>query len=447
MLPRAFGGRMKGFPNQVADLGKLAQGMRALIERVDAGENPRDDGVLGPALVRAGVAGTGHGRVRLPVERYIREQFKKKPSARSFGATARGLRELYELFGFINVGQQVRVTDLGRQAAAYSGLALNAEQIAFWRRVIRNMTHDGGDGETSHPYQVLLHLVGQKPGITRAKCALALEAKNDSPGELARIERLANLREKEIIRRISGGKPANWENAKKVLPSLAERLSDVVVTKQGRDKTYRLADAPGRADAGPAAAPAAVARRQVAAGPLRAPRTSRVVTPDTIGRGRTLDTFDENAGAPSQLDPAAAAAAVQLRLDRFHRHELIVHSLAVRLDAVGAEIHVDPFDILALVAAVGILVEVKTLDGTEADEREQVRDAFGQLQYYEPFAAAPVAGQATIHKIACFERPISEAHRAWLNASGIGVIWRVGDVFAGDVLATRVLGRYIQELR
>ena len=110
--------------------------------------------MLGPALVRAGVAGTGHGRVRLPVERYIREQFAKKPSARSFGATARGLRELYELFGFIDVGQQVTVTDLGRQAAAYSGLAVNAEQIAFWRRVVRNMIHDGSDGEMSHPYQV-----------------------------------------------------------------------------------------------------------------------------------------------------------------------------------------------------------------------------------------------------------------------------------------------------
>ena len=281
------------------------------------------------------------------------------------------------------------------------------------------------------------------PGITRAKCALALEARNDSPQELSRIVELARLSEKEIIRRVCGDKPANWKNAKKVLPSLAERLSDVIVTQQGRERTYRLADAPGRADAGPAATPAAPVRQQA----LRAPRTSRVVTPETIGRARMLADFDEDVDRPLQLDPAAAAAAVKLRLDRLRRHEVIVHRLAVRLAAIGAHLHVDPFDILALIAALGILVEVKTLDGTDADQREQVRIALGQLLYYEPFAAAPVAGQATIYKIACFEGPISEPHGAWLNASGIGVIWCVGDGFAGDALASEYLGPHLEEFR
>src|SRR5205823_3603586 len=38
---------MKGFPNQIADLGKLAQGMRCILRLLDEGENPKDDGVLG----------------------------------------------------------------------------------------------------------------------------------------------------------------------------------------------------------------------------------------------------------------------------------------------------------------------------------------------------------------------------------------------------------------
>jgi hypothetical protein len=255
---------VKGFPNQAVDLAKLAAGMRALIQLLDSGQNPRDDDVFGPALVRANVAGTGHGRGR-PVEQYIRQQLALPRQRRSFGATARGLRELYELFGFIQIDRdRVWATELGRQAAAYAGAPLTAVQIAFWRRAVRNMSHDGGDREESHPYQVLLHLVGRKPGITRAKCALALEAKNDSIDELERIVRLADLPEEEILRQIREARAtqtagratqANWDNAKKVLPSLAEQLGDVVVTMRGRERTYRLAAGPGQAAAGGAPAP------------------------------------------------------------------------------------------------------------------------------------------------------------------------------------------------
>jgi hypothetical protein len=443
---------VKGFPNQIADLEKLADGMRALVERLDAGENPRDDGVYGPALVRAGVAGTGHTPV--PVEEYIARQLQNAPSDQSFRTTARGLRELYRVLGFIDdSGDDIVVTDLGHQAAAFAGAPLDPAQLNFWRNTIRDMAHDGGDGETSHPYQVLLRLVGQRPGITRAKCALALEARNDSAAELARIVALADLPDDEIRTRIRVSRrntpvtPQTWENAVKVLPSFAEQLRDVVVTTQNRVRTYRLADAPGRADAGPAAPQPAPAGGAAAAPRPRAPRTSRAVTPDTIGRGRTIENFDEEEDA-APVDAAAAAAGRERLRDRYRRHESIVHDLAVRLAAYGTELHADPFDILALSAALGILVEVKTLDGTESDERVRVREAFGQLLYYEPFAAAPMAGDASIQKIACFERPISQAHRDWLNGSAIGVIWSVGNGrFDGDALARDVLAGYLEELR
>src|SRR6266705_958270 len=158
---------MKGFPNQVAELGKLATGMRCLIRLVGNRANAKDDGVFGQALVRAGVAGTGH--TPMPVDRYIQQQLTKTASNQSFRTTARGLRELYRLLGFIDdTGPRIEVTDLGRQAGAFADSPMNPEQTDFWRRVIRNMTHDGADGEASHPYQVLLRLVAQKPGITRA---------------------------------------------------------------------------------------------------------------------------------------------------------------------------------------------------------------------------------------------------------------------------------------
>jgi hypothetical protein len=49
---------VKGFPNQVAELPKIATGIRCLVDIEAAGKNGKDDGVFGEALVRAGVAGT-----------------------------------------------------------------------------------------------------------------------------------------------------------------------------------------------------------------------------------------------------------------------------------------------------------------------------------------------------------------------------------------------------
>jgi hypothetical protein len=436
---------MKGFPNQVADLGKLAKAMQCIVRLVDRGDQAKDDGVLGQELVRAGVAGTGHRP--MPVEDYIRQQLENPQDRQSFRTTARGLRELFRILRFIeDSGDVVEVTDLGRQLAAFAGSPMNEARIGFWQRAIRNMSHDGGDGQESHPYQVLLRLIARKPGLAKSKCALALEAKNDSPKELARIVALVDLLEEEIRRRL-GVTPSNWANAVKVLPKLAEQLGDVVRTGQRGDYRYYIADAPGRAGAGAAEprAGAVPARTRRPSGPP-APRTSREVTPATIATTGPVDTFDE-VQVPPAVDPAAAATAVRTRLDRRRRHNLLVQQLATQLAATGGRLYENPFDILEVIAELGILAEIKTLDGTEEDERERVRDALSQLLYYEAFVTRPVAGEVTIRKVACFERRPSDAHIKWLNDNGIAVIWQDGERFAGDALAYRFLRRFLEEVR
>jgi hypothetical protein len=430
---------MKGFPNQVADLAKLATAMRSIVRLTERGAQARDDGVLGQELVRAGVAGTGHRP--MPVEEYIRRQLENTPSNQSFRTTARGLRELFRLLGFIrDDGDRVEVTDSGQQAASFADKEMNAEQIAFWRRIIGEMTHEG-DGDSSHPYQVLLRLVGRKPGITRAKCALALEARSDSARELDRIAELADLTEDEIRGRI-GVSESNWDNAKKILPKWAEQLGDVIRNGQ----SFVLADAPGRADAGAAAGPvpAGPLRRRVAAVP-RAPRTSRLVTPQNIAQAGAQG-FDE-VQIPPEIDPARAAQGVQTRLDRLRRHNTIVRRLAERLAAAGPRLYENPFDIFALFDAFGILAEIKTLDGAVEDERSQVQAALSQLLYYEAFVTPADAADGQVHKVACFEQAISDAHANWLNQLNIAVIWQVDGGFRGDALAAEFLGRYIEELR
>jgi hypothetical protein len=427
---------MKGFPNQVADLNKIGVAISTLVELVDGNRDARDDGVFGEALVRAGVAGTGH-KPR-PIEQYLKEQRRKEPGNQSFRTTARGLRELFRLMSLIeDAGQRVRVTELGRTAAQLTESA-EPERIEFWRKVISNIIHTAPNGDTSHPYQMLLRLVGRKPGITRAKCALALEARNDSAEELERIVALADLEEEVICQRI-GVTKSNWDNAKKVLPKFAEQLNDVV----RRGHSFWLARSPGGAESKAPTGQTRTAERRKA---TRAPRGSREVTPATIATANTDELFDEMA-IPPDLDPAAAQAAVRQRRARFRRHQQLVTALAERLSQAGADLHADPFDALAEFEDAGVLVEVKTLDGSAPDERSRVMEALSQLLYYEAFVTTAAVGAIAIHKIACFEAPITKAHQEWLNKAGIGSIWRLADGrFAGDALAARVLSSYIEEL-
>jgi hypothetical protein len=303
------------------------------------------------------------------------------------------------------------------------------------------MTHYGNDRESSHPYQVLLRLVAQKPGITRAICALALEAKDDSTEELDRIVALADLPEDEIRSTIGVTRP-NWDNAKKVLPKFAEQLGDVVRTGQ----SFVIAVAPGQAQVSRGEAPRSTRRGVSSGNRTRVPRTSRAVTPETIGRAGTDETFDEMDLSAPDRDPQSVIQSMILLRERLRRHNLLVKEIAARLDDAGAQLYEDPFDTLALIDDLGILVEVKTLDGTESDERERVRDALSQLLYYEAFVAEPVAGETPIRKVAFFETAISERHQAWLNIHGIAVIWKTGTSFAGDGLATEFIGRYLEEL-
>ncbi len=418
---------MKGFPNQVADLSKLAAGIASLVSVVDGGQSAKDDGIFGEALVRVGVAGTGH--VPMPVDEYLEEQLKKQVSNQSFRTTARGLRELYRILGFIDDSDtEVQATDLGRKAASYAGTSMGPEQMAFWRTAIRNMTQSDEDGRVSHPYQVLLRLIGQKPGITRAKSALALEALDDSAEELARIVALADLPEEEIRTKI-GVSESNWDNAKKILPRFAEQLQDVIKD----DQSFRLADAPGQAKAG-------IAEEAVTEKVIRAPRSSRSVTPDSIGRAATEDFFDEVVSAKG-VDAETVAKTNKLRFDRRRRHNLIVKELASRL--TDMKLFEDPFDVLALTNSVGVLIEVKTLDGAKADEVDRVREALSQLLYYEAFVTSPIAGATVVRKIACFEHPITEEHRLWLNRSEIAVIWKTDTGFMGDALARATLSDYL----
>lgn len=425
---------MKGFPNQVPDLRKLADGL-AIINRLnEQGGNTKSYDTLGEALVRGGVLGTGHGRNRKPVDQYLGEQRDKRPSYQSHQTGARLLREQYRMLGLIDEsGVRVELTEAGRRVASFSDQELDDRKRDHWRRLIRNISHPGRDDVRSHPYQVLLRLVGKKPGITRAKCALALEARDDSEQELDRIAGLSELGESEIRSQINETK-SNWDNAKKILPRFAEQLEDVVKVGQ----SFYLAAGPGK---GGTSREVPVLEEEI-----QRKRPSRSVTPDTIAVAATAEGFDEVELPLPTVDPAAMAAAVRARRDRLHRHNTLVREIARRYGSAGLALFEGRYDCLASGEIVGILNEVKTLDGTPTDEATQVRDSLGQLLYYEPFVKRETGG-GVIHKVAVFESRISDEHIQIMQDLGIVCIWKDGQQFAGGPGADELLGPYFEELR
>lgn len=402
-----------------------------MLDLLAKGENPKDDGVMGIALVYEGVAGRGHKPI--PIKKYIADQLLKDRSDQSFRTTARGLRELYELLGFITrEDDEIRVTDLGRSAALYANKPLDQIQTDFWRSAIRNMEHYGGEETFSHPYQVMLRLIAQRPGISRARCALALEASDDSAEELDRILQLSDLEESEIRLQIGVSKN-NWNNAKKILPKFAEQLGDVVKISG----SFYLADAPGERKL---PFTAEQERKKI-----RAPRSARSVTAETIGRAGTAGDFSDEVEISPLLDAEARARGIRIRRTRLRRHNLLVQELASKL--IGdPEIYEDPFDLFAVFPEVGILIEVKTLDGKATDERDRVRDALSQLLYYEAFVATPMAGEHLISKIACFESDITAEHKQFLNKLDIGVMWKSNDALEADKLARAIIWNRIKKV-
>lgn len=122
----------------------------------------------------------------------------------------------------------------------------------------------------------------------------------------------------------------------------------------------------------------------------------------------------------SQVD---LTQATEKRLDRSMRHQALLRNVANFLENAGYTLYEGMIDCLAEKDQSDVLIfEMKTLDGTATDEMNQVRDALGQLLYYD-FLQSGQFEQATKIKFACFEYPISEQHQQLLLRNGCYAIW------------------------
>lgn len=414
---------MKGFPNQIVDLNKLLNGLKCLQELIGADSSAKDDEIYGEALLRAKVI---DNRKHETVDIFLAKQREKRPQDRSYRTSARSLRELFRLLALIDDGGDlIKITSLGLKLLASQGK--ETEQI--WRESFWHLALQDKEGNISHPYQILLRLITKRHEMTRVKSPLALVAKTDSEAEIEALAKLVD-QDEEVLRIHFGESKSNWDNAKKILPSVGIQLGDIV---ENDDRTYKISpQSPMQAVVVTVTPPPACQAHKV---------QSRKVTSETAAAYESDPNWEAN--FRDSYDPDRVQEGIALRKARTADHNDMVKLLAKVFEGQGAELHEFPFDLLARWEDAAFLCEMKTIVGTAEDERSQVRDALAQLLYYRTFDVEDCGKPTPLHLFAVFNQPISSEHQSWLKGYGIHALWTEhGQVQGGssalDLLATRM---------
>ncbi len=408
---------MKGFPNQIADITKLTIAYGILARRLEVGQSVDDDS-YGEALLREGVISPRDKSET--VEAYLVRMRVKALSTQSHRTTARGLKEFFRRAMLVLPGKEPDgIVESGETLLKAWEKGDEVEVKDHWRSIARGIEAVDNAGCISHPYQLLLRLLAARPGTPRALCAVVFDALNDSDEEFNRIVLLRDSNNEDTICAEIGVTKSNWDNAKKILPSIAEQVGDIAWSGEG---LYLL-----RGDIGVQSYGKASAK-----GP--SPFVVRKVSADTIAQTKSPDDSDEGFGLVDAGSDGliSLADAIAKRANRSYRHNLLVQSFAKAIPG-SAELWEGEFDCLIINDKAVALLEMKTLDGTPADDVRQVRYATGQLLYYERFSlpsnviGAVQAGR-TMLKLSVFESKPSDAHVQWMYSIGIYTVWasRVG---------------------
>ncbi|MCY3544082.1 MAG: hypothetical protein OXH22_08575 [Chloroflexi bacterium] len=418
---------MKGFPNQIADIDKLTTALDVLSAQIAQGEST-DDGSFGRALLFQGVIKPG--RSGYDINAYIERMNNLPPSNQSHRTTARGIKEMFIRTELVMVTEgSFQLSKLGETL-----LSLRSDNDVdgvrqHWGKVMWNATARDEEGE-SHPYRIMLRILASHPGTSRALCALALEARDDSEEEFQRILSLLELEDEDTIRASIGATKSNWDNAKKIIPSIAEQVGQVA--KSG-NKLYLVEVPEAEADSN-TKTPSHTEYRESTA-------TAKPTSPDTIAEWRPPDLSDETFGEDWQ----SPARAIEIRVDRTIRHNLVVRQLAQEIVDANA-FWENPIDLLVAVSGKLLLAEVKTLDGSYSDEVRQVRSAASQLLYYEHFSLPEGSLQegVQVEKLAVFESRPSDRHIDWMRNLNITSAWITDGKFTTCVEYVPMLSAYMQ---
>lgn len=397
---------MKNFPHQFNKLEKLQAAFEIAAGLIEQNTGFSSDQIYGEALARAKVY--SFKNKDLPIEELLRREKQKPKSSRGTETAARDIRRFLTLCGLIQIDtdeQRYTISDKGKNLLEASDPILKR---MFWREALFNLSLSDDAENLSHPYRILLRLVSDFPGIETAKLMLALEAKNDSPAEYARISDLA-IRPMDQILSVLDASSYQARNAVKILPAIADQLGDI--TREGK-KSF--------------------------------PDLLRLVTEDTLelesevlqGKekgaqvqdGRVV-TSDNIASVPRFSTPGSTTVdlsdAIEVRRKRVQEHQKAVRSLATILEKDEYKLFEYPFDCLGFNREQGsLLFEVKTLDGSRRDERRQAERALGQVKGYRYFNYPPAAFHENTRDVVAFTEKPQPNTADFLIRNEVDVLWR-----------------------
>lgn len=397
---------MKNFPHQFADIERLTDALRTAEATISSGKDFGRDDVFGPELARSGVYTFRAGD---DLEANLTAEALKPRASRGTETAAREMRRFLILSGFLTFDEasgHFEVTPRGNELLAAT---IPAVVKALWRDAMLALSLEDTVGNRSHPYRILLRLVADNPGIDTFKLMLAFECSNDSEEEYQRVLGLLQHDFEGMIGILGVGE-SKARNAVKILPSIADQVGDI---ERASGKSYPLATVEIAEDGIDTSKNSAKKK----SAPSSGKRVTKKVQAENIASNPE---FLDGHGAGNMFD---LSGAIELRKRRTKQHQSVVRELALILEGNGFELFEDPFDCLASKGNRLVLFEVKTLDGSPSDERQQGEKAFGQVMGYRHFDLPTEAAGKFVDLSIVFSQKPSEAMIQFLSTNGVTPAW------------------------
>lgn len=404
---------MKNIPHQINQIPRLAQGLGVFASLLKTGKDIENDGTLGDALAIAGVY-TFRSQ-RGTIQQMLAKEHTKPRGSQGTRTCARDLRRFYRLLGFLDnhalTADAQRLVDLQADP-------LGLEARAIWTTSLNSMLLTEA-GNTSHPYRILLRLVGECPGINRSLLGLCLEARDDSEVEFQRVRRLALLQAdpNKVWKKLNVS-PHMARNSVKILPALAQQIGDILEADYGfhlgQASFIMTEDEPVYALASRAKTrrrPYDPGRRMATADLEERRKSVRIYDPDLIG-------------------------------ERFTAHEACLRRFSELIPKPHEQYEGD-YDLLVVAPKQALVIEVKTI---RDDEAKQLRLALGQILYYEHILVRPMYPDHNIRLLIVTDsRPHEDLVRL-LEKYQIGVVWlpSQNDLAGRSTLASGYLNQFLR---
>jgi hypothetical protein len=389
---------VKNFPRQVNRIDRFTRGLAVFSSLAQDNADLRDDSVVGDALAHTGAYRfRGHSDSE-NVEELLAAEHAKSPSDQGTRTMARELRRTFEGLDLLSpVDGMLRPTSDALRLLELNSDPTVPEAHAIWRHAFHDLAITDLDG-TSHPYEILLRLVGERPGIQKGLLGLALEARNDSEAEFQRLISLVDGDAAAPAWEQLGVSPAQRANSIKILPAVAEQLREIVIV---------------------------VGRAYVALQDPLEPReeSRRRSTGAVRSRRRRYDRNRNRGNRPKTGQPTTRSYDPDLSAARYRSHEECLAAFDA-LIATSFDRWEGDYDLVVESGADLLLAEVKTI---RTDAENQVRLGLGQLLYYEHFDVRPDWHDAAISRVLVVDAELDQELQVFLEATEVGLVSRLPD--------------------